>query len=215
MNLLGAVITRRDWMGYRCDPLGVFSMDWWRGERLISWPPEPWTYVGELATMSGGLGGTGCVRGVRSLGLVPARASPRPKAPGRPRAVAATQRGTTAAERLLRKALSAAGVLGYRRDHPGVPGKPAVVFTRWLLAVFVDDASYNGHPDHISIEPSDRDHHDDTSQTQHQDFEVGLALSKAGFTALRFWDYEVTQDPAQCVREVERALAIAGRPRPR
>ena len=87
------------------------------------------------------------------------------------------------------------------------------MFTRWRLAVFVDDAFWHAHPDCCSLESGE--HEDDVAQTSAQDIELGLALSKAEFKVLRFWDYEISQDLAECVREVERALAIAGRPRGR
>ena len=47
MNLPGGSHHQARLDGLPMRSLGVFSMDWWRGERLISWPPEPWTYVGE------------------------------------------------------------------------------------------------------------------------------------------------------------------------
>jgi DNA mismatch endonuclease, patch repair protein len=52
----------------------------------------------------------------------------------------------TKPERLLRKALWASGLRGYRKNVGTLPGKPDVVFTKRRLAVFVHGCFWHGCP---------------------------------------------------------------------
>jgi DNA mismatch endonuclease, patch repair protein len=125
--------------------------------------------------------------------------------------MAAIRSRNTGPERLLRRALRASGIRGYRIHHPGLPGKPDIVFTHWRIAVFIDGAFWHGHPDHFTFGRLG-DYWDlKIRRTQQRDIVQASALRTLGYQVIRLWDFEVRSDPRQCVTLIEEALKAAGR----
>ena len=111
----------------------------------------------------------------------------------------------TAPELLLRRALWAAGVRGYRLHVAKLPGKPDVAFIGPKLAVFVDGAFWHGHPDYYHGQSGP--FWDAKIQTNRErDARVNAELEALGWEVLRLWDFEVEKDPASCVARVVGAL---------
>ena len=111
----------------------------------------------------------------------------------------------TAPELLLRRALWAAGVRGYRLHVAKLPGKPDVAFIGPKLAVFVDGAFWHGHPDYYHGQSGP--FWDAKIQTNRErDARVNAELEALGWEVLRLWDFEVEKDAAGCVARVSAAL---------
>lgn len=125
--------------------------------------------------------------------------------------MAAIRSRNTKPELLLRQALRAEGLVGYRCHHPRLPGKPDIVFTRWRVVALVDGVYWHGHPDHFTF---GRDDYWDTKvrRTQERDRIQEQELQEMGYTVLRFWDLDVKQDVAACVRLIRDALRENGAP---
>lgn len=116
----------------------------------------------------------------------------------------------TAPEVELRQALWAAGVRGWRLHPRKVPGKPDVAWLGRRLAVFVDGAFWHGHPDYYWGQ-SGKFWDEKIERNRKRDERVTGELIEAGWTVLRFWDFEVEQRSAQCVAAVCSALGLDGR----
>jgi len=115
----------------------------------------------------------------------------------------------TAPELALRQALWAAGVRGWRL-HPGrIPGRPDLAWIGRRLAVFVDGAFWHGHPDHYWGQ-SGAFWNEKIERNRRRDERVTGELMGAGWTVLRFWDFEVERDVLGCVDAVRAALAPIG-----
>lgn len=112
----------------------------------------------------------------------------------------------TEPEVMLRKALFAAGIRGWRCNRSDLPGKPDLAFGRQRLAVFVDGAFWHGHPDKYWPGRSGEYWDKKISRNIERDREVDEALRQAGWTVLRLWDFEVLGVTAECVERVEREL---------
>lgn len=108
---------------------------------------------------------------------------------------------------LLRRALHAAGHRGWRCHLKTVPGKPDVAFTRRKVAVFVDGRFWHGHPDYFTPGKSGAYWDAKIARTQERDRLANEALREAGWTVVRFWDFDVEQDVDGCVHRVGAALA--------
>lgn len=101
----------------------------------------------------------------------------------------------TKPERLLRRALWARGLRGWRCQWRGPGGRIDIAFTRWKVAVFVDGCFWHGHPSKWQPgrwrgywdEKIKRNIARDRAQEQ--------ALAEAGWMVLRVWDFEVEHDP--------------------
>jgi DNA mismatch endonuclease (patch repair protein) len=117
----------------------------------------------------------------------------------------------TKPELALRRGLYAAGARGWRCHPRNVPGKPDLVFTRAKLAVFVDGRFWHGHPDYFTFGKSGEYWDKKIARTQARDRLANENLAAAGWRVLRFWDFEVEQDPVRCVDQVVAALAAARR----
>jgi DNA mismatch endonuclease (patch repair protein) len=115
----------------------------------------------------------------------------------------------TKPEVALRQALYAAGARGWRCHPKRVPGKPDVAFIRWQVAVFVDGRFWHGHPDFFTFGKSGEYWDAKIRRTQERDRAADEALAGAGWTVIRFWDFEVEDDLDRCVADVVKALSAA------
>ena len=114
----------------------------------------------------------------------------------------------TKPEVALRQGLYAAGARGWRCHPKRVPGKPDVAFIRWQVAVFVDGRFWHGHPDYFTFGKSGDYWDAKIKRTQERDRQANETLTEAGWTVLRFWDFEVEDELERCVREVLRCPAF-------
>ena len=126
--------------------------------------------------------------------------------------MAAIRSKNTKPELLVRRALYERGIRGWRCHVKTVPGKPDLAFTRWKVAVFIDGAFWHGHPDHFTPGQSGAYWDAKIARTQERDRLANEALGDAGWTVLRFWDFEVLADLNRALAEISGALAAAGRP---
>lgn len=104
----------------------------------------------------------------------------------------------TKPEVVLRKALHAAGVRGWRLHRKDVAGKPDLAFGRARVAVFVDGAFWHGHSDFYRGQ-SGPFWDEKIAANRARDVRVNDELAEAGWRVLRFWDFEVEREPAACV----------------
>lgn len=133
---------------------------------------------------------------------------------GRSRNMAAIRSKNTKPEIALRAALRAAGATGYRVHVRTLPGKPDVAFTRWRVAVFVDGAFWHGHPDHFDPTTAKDYWREKIAATQKRDRKADQALGEAGWSVVRFWDFELRDNPEVQIKRVLDALSATGWRRP-
>jgi DNA mismatch endonuclease (patch repair protein) len=126
--------------------------------------------------------------------------------------MAAIRSRNTKPELVLRRALRASGLAGYRCHHPQLPGKPDIAFTRWRVAVFVDGAFWHGHPDVFRFGRHGEYWDDKIRRTQARDAAQEAALGDAGYVIVRLWDFELGDDLDACMSTIVRVLAQAGSP---
>jgi DNA mismatch endonuclease Vsr len=113
----------------------------------------------------------------------------------------------TAPEIVLRKALWAAGIRGWRLHPKKVPGRPDLAWIGRRVAVFVDGAFWHGHPDYYwgqSGEFWDQK----IERNRERDTRVNRELADAGWSVVRIWDFELERDPARGVSRVLQALEV-------
>jgi DNA mismatch endonuclease (patch repair protein) len=120
----------------------------------------------------------------------------------------------TKPELAIRQGLFALGVRGWRCHTRSLPGRPDVAFTRWQVAVFVDGAFWHGHPDHFTFGKSGAYWDAKIARTQERDRLANEELHSRGWIVLRFWDFEIREDPAACLAKIVTTLREAGRPLP-
>jgi DNA mismatch endonuclease (patch repair protein) len=111
----------------------------------------------------------------------------------------------TAPELLLRRALWAAGVRGWRLHSKKLPGKPDLAFFSCKLAVFVDGAFWHGHPAYYHGQ-SGPFWDTKIAGNRERDARVNAQLASLGWEVVRLWDFEMEKDVAGCVARVVAAL---------
>lgn len=121
----------------------------------------------------------------------------------------------TSVELLLRRALWANGLRGYRLHRRGLPGRPDVTYGRARVAVFIDGCFWHGCPQ-CYVEPSSNVGYwkQKLSGNRERDARNADSLMRMGWTVIRFWEHEVRQSPAACAEAVRRTLDSV-QPRPR
>ena len=115
----------------------------------------------------------------------------------------------TAAEVLLRKALWARGLRGWRVNVRAIPGRPDIAWKARRLAVFVDGAFWHGHPD-VYHGQSGPFWDKKIAANRERDRRVNEQLRERGWTVLRFWDFESNEKLEACVGEFAEALDAGG-----
>jgi DNA mismatch endonuclease (patch repair protein) len=119
------------------------------------------------------------------------------------------RRRDTKPERILREAVWARGLRGYRLDDRRLPGRPDIAWTRKKVAVFIDGAFWHGHPKAFTRGKSGIYWDEKIARNVARDREADAALREMGWTVLRFWDFDVGRDCVGCVKAIEAAIASA------
>lgn len=115
----------------------------------------------------------------------------------------------TGPEMALRRALWRTG-LRYR-VHPRIPGRPDLAFVGCKIAVFVDGCFWHGCPEHYKASATNEAFWSEKiARNQRRDREVGIALTKLGWTVMRYWEHEVDGDLVSVVERI-RATVVRAR----
>ena len=146
------------------------------------------------------------------------RASYKGLRPASPRATLAargsSKKTDTRCEVALRRALWAAGCR-YRKNVPGLPGRPDVVFSGARIVVFCDGDFWHGR----DWETRRRKLGHGTNSAYwiakiqrniERDRQNTRLLQEMGWTVLRFWESRIRSDPAGVTRTVCEALLAKG-----
>ena len=112
----------------------------------------------------------------------------------------------TKPEILLRKAMYAVGLRGWRCHRSDLPGNPDVAFGRARLAVFVDGAFWHGHPSKYWRGRSGGYWDDKIERNIARDRAVNERLTTHGWNVVRLWDFDVEADPEQAAQRIGEAL---------
>ncbi|MBA2555996.1 MAG: DNA mismatch endonuclease Vsr [Chloroflexi bacterium] len=110
-------------------------------------------------------------------------------------------------EMLLRRALWAAGVRGWRLHPRHVPGRPDLAWLGKRVALFVDGAFWHGHPDYYHGQ-SGEFWDAKISRNRARDQRVNEELAARGWRVIRLWDFEIERSTQECVKCVRSALTV-------
>ncbi len=114
----------------------------------------------------------------------------------------------TSCEMLLRKALWAEGLRGYRVNVRKLPGNPDVVFGPAKAAIFVDGCFWHGCPKHCRMPSSNKKYWENKiGRNIQRDKKNRAALRKAGWKVLRFWEHEIKKSPERAARRAASEIA--------
>lgn len=114
----------------------------------------------------------------------------------------------TKPELLLRRALWAAGLRGWRLHPKTVPGRPDLVWIGRRVAVFVDGAFWHGHPDYYWGQ-SGKFWDEKIARNRARDMLINAELAECGWCVVRLWDFEVEREADPCVERVRSAWEAA------
>ncbi len=120
--------------------------------------------------------------------------------------MAAIRSADTKPERLLRSVLWQLGARGYRCQWRGPGGRIDIAFTRWKVAVLVDGSFWHGHPSKWQRGRWKGYWNEKIERNIARDASQNAALVEAGWTVLRFWDFEIEQDTTAVAKSVLEAL---------
>lgn len=101
-------------------------------------------------------------------------------------------KGNKSTELALAKLFRQNGVSGWRRNYPGVFGKPDFVFPKEKIAVFVDGCFWHGCRKHRTIPTTNREFWSNKiTANGMRDGRVNRELKKSGWEVIRFWEHEI------------------------
>lgn len=126
----------------------------------------------------------------------------------RSRNMAAVRRSDTKLEMRVRTAIHRRG-LRYRKDFPirieGRLVRPDIAFTRSRVAVFVDSCFWHLCPEHGQIPASNSGFwRDKLEGNAARDLAQTVALQSAGWTVLRIWEHEPSENAVQRIVKIAR-----------
>ena len=116
----------------------------------------------------------------------------------------------TSIEIVLRKKLWEKGYR-YRKNLSNLPGKPDIVLTKYKIAVFCDGEFFHGKDWEILKPKLEKSKNSDywirkISRNIERDDEVNKELLFQGWTVIRFWGNEITQNIDECIRVIEETI---------
>jgi DNA mismatch endonuclease (patch repair protein) len=106
----------------------------------------------------------------------------------------------------LRRALWKLGVRGWRCNWPGPGGTIDVAFTRARVAIFVDGSFWHGHPSKWQPGRWLGYWDEKIKRNMARDARQNEALREAGWTVIRFWEFDIEHDVSAVAKQVEAAL---------
>jgi DNA mismatch endonuclease, patch repair protein len=124
-------------------------------------------------------------------------------------AMSRIRRRDTHPELLLRRALWAAGLRGYRIDRRTLPGRPDISWGRHRVAVFVDGAFWHGHSSAFTPGKSGKYWDDKIQRNMDRDRASNQTLEAMGWIVIRLWDFEVRKEIERCLDQIQKALEAA------
>lgn len=133
------------------------------------------------------------------------RSGPQPLNNSVARQMQRMRRSSTAPELALRRELHSRG-LRYRVNHPGLPGRPDIVFTRVRLTVFVDGCFWHCCPDHFVMPRNNQLWwKQKLERNVARDREKDELLSAAGWQVVHVWEHEDPNIAADRIEQLWRA----------
>ena len=107
----------------------------------------------------------------------------------------------------LRKALWDKGYR-YRKNVAALPGKPDIVLTKYMLAIFCDSEFWHGKDWEVLKPKLQKGTNpgfwvNKIERNQNRDMEVNQKLCAMGWTVVRFWGKEILSHTEECVRVIE------------
>jgi DNA mismatch endonuclease (patch repair protein) len=117
----------------------------------------------------------------------------------------------TQPELLLRKAISSAGITGYRL-HYNLAGRPDFVFPKRKIAVFIDGCFWHKCPKCLIQIPTVSKGYwrRKIEGNVKRDKVVNAELRKKGWKVLRIWEHEVRKNLNKCYLRVYKELIKGG-----
>ena len=116
----------------------------------------------------------------------------------------------TKIERILRNALWSKGIR-YRKNYSALPGKPDIVITKYMIAIFCDSEFFHGK-DWDLLKPrllrGDNGEFwvNKISKNISRDEEVNKQLKALGWTVLRFWGTDIKKNTGDCLKAIDEAV---------
>ncbi len=116
----------------------------------------------------------------------------------------------TKIEILLRKALWGKGYR-YRKNDTRLPGKPDIVLTKYKIAIFCDSEFFHGKDwETLKLQLKNSNHNDfwlkKISRNRERDEEINKQLQFLGWTVIRFWGKDISQNTDECLKVIEETI---------
>ena len=116
----------------------------------------------------------------------------------------------------LRAALVAKGVRGWTMNVAALPGCPDFYFCQSALAIFVDGCFWHGCPKCGHTPSSNRGYWTEKlARNKERDRKNGRRLRQQGIRVVRFWECQLRQRLAACLKTLAMALETSGREPPK
>jgi len=112
----------------------------------------------------------------------------------------------TKIENVLVKRLWSRG-FRFRRNVNDLYGKPDIAIKKYKFIIFVDSCFWHGCPHHCRLPHSNRKYWGTKiKRNKMRDAEVNIWYKSNGWRALRFWEHDINENIAKCVRKIEKNI---------
>ncbi len=116
----------------------------------------------------------------------------------------------TKPEKMVRQALWAAGVRGYRVNLGGIPGTPDICFTKWKLAIFINGCYWHRCPYcNLSIPKTNSEFWiRKFRENQARDSRNLSELDNIGWQVLTIWECKIKEDLGSQIERIILKLVL-------
>lgn len=131
--------------------------------------------------------------------------SPKPKNENVSRSMSGNKAKDTKPELILRKALWAKGLRGYRIHNKNLPGRPDIVFSKKKLAIFVHGCFWHRcpHCDLPLLKNNTEFWKNKFEKNMERDAKKRKLLKKEGWRVKVIWECGINSDLGGCVKNIK------------
>ncbi len=151
---------------------------------------------------------------MKDMDFIRDKRSPKAKSLSVSHVMSANKAKNSKPELILRMLLSSTGVRGYRLHPKGVPGRPDIVFTKKMIAIFVNGCYWHHCPRcDLPLPKHNRSFWKKKfARNRVRDQEKIDLLRKDGWVSIVVWEHEIKRSPSSVAKKV---ISLLNRRTPR
>ena len=96
----------------------------------------------------------------------------------------------------------------YRKNYKICNCHVDIAITKYKIAVFCDGDFWHGKPSKYSVKTNTAYWNEKIKRNIERDLQNTIAIRDAGWIVLRFWESDIKNNLAECIKEIAKAISL-------